>query len=206
MDTIRRNALVLPALLYCLLSGPLQADCASPPLEFVESETAGLVSGTAGLCFLQSRIRADVRLDSLVPGDVYSVWWAYFDDPSACAIPDQCGYPDLVNDFDAPDAAYPPGTLGRIGALVARVNGKARFADVLGWLKPPDEAELWVVVMRHGPADPVDAVGRARQLLTPEDVALGGTFLGNDADGLRSEWLAVARYAFSPERHTGVNE
>jgi hypothetical protein len=59
-------------------------------------------------------------------------------------------------------------------------------------LRPSKGAQIWLLVFGHGPADTADRSHLARQLLTPEDPAVGAPHLGNVVDGERGRPAAVA--------------
>jgi hypothetical protein len=184
----------------------VRADCtATTSWERVFSEPEDTASWSVRWCIQPAWIRTHVRLAGLEPGDVYSVWWAYFDDPARCAVAGECGYEDLVfPEFDPlVGARYPVGEFGRLGSAVAGMNGTARFTDVLNHFSPAPGSELWLVVLGHGPAEPLDDLVLARQLLTPENFNYGASFLGNDADGIRTKWLAISRQVFDPASGKG---
>ena len=168
------------------------------------------VHGESVLCERRWGLQADVRLDGLEPAHAYTLWWVYFGDVTQCAEPGDCQYVDLlptsaefypgyagcpIDDSSCTGAQYPPvGVVGRMGGLVASSSGTAWVRDRLYRVNPPPEAELWLVVLGHGPAEASGGRALARQLLTPQDPVLGAPHLGTETDGSRSEWLAISRH------------
>jgi hypothetical protein len=141
-------------------------------------------SGKAKLCMNDKGMKAKFKVDHLMEGDAYTVWWVYFDDPSLCThgpAPGTCGEGDL-----APSEAgggTPLGVFGRFGSTVGTHNGKAHISDSWGGMLPSIGAEIWILMLSHGPANYWDGRHLARQLLTPEDPLAGMPHLGNDVDG-----------------------
>ncbi len=137
---------------------------------------AGL-SGSATMCVLPDGLRAQFRVKGLIPGDAYTIWWVYFDDPSMCHNPGECGADE---DFGGDD---PAAVFGRYGSLVANRNGNANLGDSLNGMMPSSGSQLILLMLSHGQANYADAKHMARQLLTPEDPAAGAPHLGNIIDG-----------------------
>ena len=135
------------------------------------------IEGRATLCVTSSGLRARMRTKRLVVGDAYTVWWVYFDDPSSCEVPGQCG---SAADFAGPN---PLAVFGRMDSVVARHSGRAGFSGSVRGLEPSPGSQIWLWLFGHGEADTVDKRHLARQLLTPEDPSAGKPHLGNDVDG-----------------------
>ena len=150
------------------------------------------VSGKSKLCVTKRSITASLIGKDLIPGYAYTVWWAYFDDPSMCMggpEPGQCGPTDFLGE-------KPLAVLGRMDSGVAPINGTRWFADRLRSFTPRPGSQVWLVLQTHGPkrTDSKDAL--ARQLLTHEDLALGGTpHLTNTVDGQLGFPNALAIFA-----------
>ena len=81
--------------------------CVAQPVIQLEA----YVEGEAYLCQSPRGLRAKMYVEHLVSGDAYTVWWMYFDDPTACAVPFECG----LADFAGPD---PLGVFGRMDSKV----------------------------------------------------------------------------------------
>ena len=138
------------------------------------------ISGRSRLCVTSRGINASMIARDLVPGEVYTVWWIYFDDPTACVGggPGVCGEADFGGE-------KPLAVLNRMDGAVAPRKGRRWFTDALRDFKPSEGSQIWLVLQRHGPAQE-GGEGRARQLLTHEDFALGGApHLTNSVDGQR---------------------
>jgi hypothetical protein len=129
------------------------------------------ISGRAALCVTSRGLRAQMHTRDLVPGDAYTVWWVYFDDPSACATPGQCGPPDF-------GGADPLAVFGRMDSAIPGERGRVRFHGQLRGMQPSGGSQVWLLIFGHGAADLEDGRQLARQLLTPEDAAAGAPHLG----------------------------
>lgn len=153
------------------------------------------VRGTTNLCIKANSLKAQFSVKGLMAGDAYTVWWVYFDDPSLCTHGGAgvCG----DSDFAPSDAGggTPLGVFGRFGSAVAPRNGKVHITDTWGGMQPSSGAELWLLMLGHGPADVGDGRHLARQLLTPEDPAAGIPHLGNDVDGAGFIPVAITVYS-----------
>jgi len=152
--------------------------------------------GEAFLCIDPHGVRAELHVRALTPGDAYTVWFFYIDDPSQCATPGQCG----------PGDAAPPGqcegpldlrgfnpveVVGRLDSAVAP-RSKVNFAGRVRGLRLSSGSQVWLFIAAHGKAETSDNRARARQLLTPEDPALGAPQLGNCVDGVGPMSAALA--------------
>ena len=150
------------------------------------------VTGNSKLCVFKRGMTASLVGKDLVPGHAYTVWWVYFDDPSQCvggAAPGLCGPADFGGE-------KPLAVLGRMDSGIARNNGKRWFTNRLRDFSPRSGSQIWLVLQTHGPmrTDSTDAL--ARQLLTHEDLALGGTpHLTNTVDGQLGFPNALAIFA-----------
>ncbi len=129
------------------------------------------IGGFSFLCVEPRSIQGQLQVEGLVPGDAYTVWWVYFDDPSQCETSGECGPPDL-------EGANPLGVFGRYGSVVAAPNGRAHINDRLNGMKPSSGSVVWIIMVAHGAAATSDGRQLARQLLTPEDPAAGAPHLG----------------------------
>lgn len=129
------------------------------------------VEGFTFLCIEPRGIQGQLQIEGLVPGDAYTVWWVYFDDPSLCETPNECGDVDFGGDD-------PLAVFGRYGSVVAAPSGKAHINDRLNGMKPSSGSQIWILMFGHGAADFSDGRHLARQLLTPEDPLAGAPHLG----------------------------
>ena len=128
------------------------------------------VSGTARLCGDGDGVRTELEANNLAAGDAYTAWFVYFDDPSACQST-PCAPPAVLGDD-------PAGVLGRIDSLVANDSGAATFGATIRGMRMSSGAEVHVPIFGHGVANSEDNRALARQLLTPEEPALGAPVLG----------------------------
>jgi hypothetical protein len=175
MNRMRKGVLVV-VLAALTLAGTAWAqekvDCDRQkvnPIPIVEAPTGG----RATFCVTREGLTAQMRVRGLVPGNAYTVWWVYFDDPSLCVDggPGVCG----PADFHGND---PLAVLGRMDSGVAKSNGRLRFSGHVRGMRPSPGSEVELLVFGHGPADYADGQHLARQLLTPEDPAAGTPHLG----------------------------
>ena len=135
------------------------------------------VTGSARICHNRKGIRGRIWAQNLVPGRAYTVWWGYIDNPSNCENPG-CDSPnDLVGE-------NPQIVFGRFDSTVANSRGQYSFFDFWGGMRATDGAQIWLILIGHGPVELNDGRRRARQTLTPEDPVFGTPHLGNNVDGL----------------------
>jgi hypothetical protein len=145
------------------------------------------VHGDAFLCIDAQGVRARLHTQASTPGDAYTIWFFYWDDPSQCATPGQCGPEDgptpgpcggplVPSDFN------PLVVIGRLDSAVAPRNGKVHFAGRVRGMHLSSGSQVWLFIGAHGEAHASDNRARARQLLTPEDPSLGAPQLGNCVD------------------------
>jgi len=136
--------------------------------------------GTAMFCANHNGFKGKMKVDGLTAGNAYTVWWVYIDDPTTCigGFPDvgRCGFADFAGD-------KPPVIFGRMDSGVAPRRGTLHFFGSIPGMQPSADAEVWLLVFGHGPADYSDGDRLARQLLTPEDPTAGAPHLGNFVDG-----------------------
>lgn len=170
----RLHGIILTLLLTCWLdTGFASQGCDKQGIV----DLAGLgIGGTATLCNSNAGLKAHVRAEGLMPGEAYTVWWIYVDNPSACANyvgpPGfECEGEFFINQGD------PLSVLGRLGSGVAPGNGKIHFKDEVKGLQASSGSVVWLFIMAHGEASD-DGRERARQLLTPEDAFFGAPHLG----------------------------
>ena len=137
------------------------------------------LNGFSEICISDRGIRGRMAVQDLVPGDAYTVWWVYFDDPSQCQVPFQCS--DV--DFELGDPnADPIAVFGRMDSGIANKRGKLRFGNLLNGMKPSSGSQVWLLIFGHGKAATHDGRALARQLLTPEDPLAGAPHLGTQTN------------------------
>lgn len=170
-----------------------------PVQTFWEEPIAGQkLSGSGHICGTPWGLNSSLKVKGLTPGNAYTVWWTYIDDPDSCQnfflttdiapIPadepvgyaGKCGIVDFgPNPLDQSpqDPVDPLGVFGRMDSAVA-YRHRARFEGDMRGFVPSPGSQVWMWVFGHGPADEVDNKRRARQLLTPEDPTAGAPHLG----------------------------
>jgi len=136
----------------------------------------------ARVCADHEGVRASMEVKNLAVGHAYTVWFAYVDQPSLCVI-QGCDVPDFLD----PD---PLGVLGRMDSGVAQ-HSEMRFSTSIAGFQLSHGSLVQLILFDHGPANS-DNRRRARQLLTPQDPALGAPGLGVVADGALGQFSAVA--------------
>lgn len=146
------------------------------------------ITGSARICENRKGVRGRMWVDNLVPGNAYTVWWGYIDDPSQCAEPGMCSPDDFGGD-------NPPIVFGRFDSTVANGKGQYSFYDFWGGMRMSEGSQVWLIVIGHGPLEMNDGRRRARQTLTPEDPAAGVPHMGNTVDGLLGVPAGVAIFA-----------
>lgn len=187
--------LLLLTALVTLFSGPSHAETESlnwgkacdrnpaKPVPLIEGDTGG----KADLCVFANRIKGSMRLKNLTPGYAYTVWWVYFDTPSACVgttpLPVPLSGGASGCDFDDFGGDRPQAVFGRMDSGIAPRNGRLRFNGRFRGMQPSARSEVWLLVFGHGAAAYHDGSALARQLLTPEDPGAGIPHLGNNIDG-----------------------
>jgi hypothetical protein len=121
------------------------------------SETG--ITGTAKLCVDSHGVRSEAEAQNLTPGYVYSMWFAYIDQPSMCLTPGQCASADFYLGHS------PVGVFGRTDSAVA-ISTEGVFSGNVRSLRLSSGSQVWLVVHFHGPASLDDNRELARQLLT----------------------------------------
>lgn len=159
-----------------------EAECGRSMQTTVQAHPGANIQGSAALCIERNHITAIVDSENHIPGDAYTVWFAYIDDPS------QCGYAYdgtlgvcADQDFLFP-ADSPIGVFGRMDGNVAGPSGKLRFTGHFRDLRFSHGSMVWLIMFGHGPASTNDNRLLARQLLTPQLSVLGAPGLGATAD------------------------
>ena len=149
------------------------------------------ITGDAELCIAEDGVGASLHVQGLTPGNAYTVWFAVFDNPANCGnypggTPGACKSADAIL-----PAASPEGVFGRMDGLIAEDSG-ARLAGHYRNLRLSHGAIVWLLMFGHGPAVTTDNRELARQLLTPQKVALGSPGLGATGDAIQGGGVALA--------------
>lgn len=164
---------------------------------FWEENITGLaLSGRGKVCASGDGLWSTMKVRGLTPGNAYTVWWVYIDDPASCAgvslTPDtaavpfpepegyagHCGLADFFTPNQAGDGLDPLAVFGRMDSVVAKPQRRTWFSGDLRGLSPAQGSQVWMFIFGHGPADQGDKRQLARQLLTPEDPTSGAPHLG----------------------------
>jgi hypothetical protein len=124
------------------------------------------ITGEAKLCVDSSGVRSELAARNLVPGYVYSIWFAYIDQPSTCLTPGQCSDPDFYVGHS------PVAVFGRTDSGVA-TRSAGFFSGNVRNLRLSSGSQVWLVAHFHGPASVDDNRELARQLLTAQDPIFG---------------------------------
>jgi hypothetical protein len=148
-------------------------ECGTDQIEPVLPRGGSSVSGHGDLVVNNEGADVVIRAENLTPGVAYTAWFIYFDNTSACLIPNQCATADLTV-----PSSNPAGVLGRMDSAVAGNNGRLTFKGSLRDFHVSAGSSVHIALYAHGPANPTDNLARARQLLTPETPALGAPGLG----------------------------
>jgi hypothetical protein len=142
------------------------------------------VTGTARLCISESGVHTRITANNLTPGNPYTVWFVYFDDPSKCLTPGNCTSADTVMPVMDPE-----GVLGRYDSITAK-ESTGTFSGHVG-IQPSSRSVIVMPIFAHGSLS-ADGHIRARQLLTPQDPSLGAPGLGTSSDGKKGSPVARA--------------
>jgi hypothetical protein len=163
-------------IMVCFMTGSALAQpiCNLDMESLVTPMNGSSVQGYAHLCADGSGVQIELVGSGLTAGDVYTAWFVYFDKPSTCNA-QPCTGADL-------SSADPAATVCRLDGLVAKSDGWAYFAGKVKDLKLPSGSMVWVVIFGHGPASG-NTKALSRQLMTPQEPALGAPALGTSGDG-----------------------
>src|SRR5579863_1775108 len=169
-----------------------QDDCANELSATTNAIGTSGITGDANLCVDEERVTASTHVEGLTPGDAYTVWFVVFDNPANCGkyvggSPGICKSNDATMPFASPEAVF-----GRMDGLIAENGGKARLAGHFRDLRLSHGAIVWLLMFGHGPASTTDNRELARQLLTPQKVALGAPGLGASGDTIQAGGVALA--------------
>jgi len=133
------------------------------------------IQGTGSLCWGSQGVTASLSAGNLTPGSAYTIWFAYWDNPATCkSLP--CGDNDAGGD-------NPAVVFGRMDGAVADASGQTLFTGTIRDLQLSKHSEVQLVMFGHGLVNTTDNRFRARQLLTPQEPALGAPMGGAVADG-----------------------
>jgi hypothetical protein len=117
--------------------------------------------GTSTLVRTDAGMSATVKTTALAPGDVVTLWWIVFNNPSACEDPfatSPCGPPDVANPATQGSVLHAAGrVIGGRGS--ASYGAHLRVGDVSSalagnGLTAPRDALVVLVVKSHGPKVP----------------------------------------------------
>jgi len=142
------------------------------------------VTGSAKVCISARGVHTRITAQNLTPGNPYTVWFVYFDNPQNCLNPGHCTPADTTT-----PVADPEGVLGRYDSTIA-TGTRGILSGHVG-LIPSTGSEIHMPIFAHGSLSP-DGHLRARQLLTPQDPSLGAPGLGTSSDGTKGSPVAVA--------------
>ncbi|MDX1480857.1 MAG: hypothetical protein R3315_04225 [Woeseiaceae bacterium] len=162
-----------------IMATPVSADshCAESgvtSLDFTGIESG--FSGSARLCHADNGLKGDLSLSGLTPGNAYTVWWVYIDQPPAGC--DGSFFACIETLFgDNPLMVF-----GRMDSGIGPANGKDKYSDRLDDMTATSGSVIWLLALGHGEASD-DGRQLARQLLTPEDPNAGFPHLGVELNG-----------------------
>ncbi len=160
------------------------------------SITGSELSGRGTICASSYGLWSTLAVKGLTPGNAYTVWWVYVDDPASCVnfpltpetaeIPfpepigyaGRCGLADFFGADESGEFLNPLIVYGRMDSVVAGKHKRTRFSGDVRSFRPSSGSQVWMFVFGHGPADYSDKRQLARQLLTPEDPLSGVPHLG----------------------------
>jgi len=151
----------------------------------VNDESGSGIAGKATVCAGDDGVAVRVNVEHLTPGFAYTVWFVYFDQPSACQTPNNCQPIDTLG-------TNPIGVFGRFDSVVADESGEADFSNALRDFRLSSGSHVHMAIFTHGLASENDNRFRARQLLTPQRPPLGAPGLGAPADGIVGQLAAAA--------------
>jgi hypothetical protein len=168
-----------------------KADC-DQSLKAAVTPHASSIQGSAELCIDEDHTAVTMQTENLTPGDAYTIWFAYIDDPTKCGkyaggTPGVCSDPDFILPAD-----NPVGVFGRMDATIAGASGRARFTGKFRGLRFSHGSMVWLIMFGHGPARATDNRYLARQLLTPQLPVLGAPGLGAPGDGAAGHGIALS--------------
>ncbi len=167
-------------------------DCSSALSATTNAIGTSGITGDASLCVDEGAVGASIHVEGLTPGNAYTVWFVVFDNPANCGNY-AGGTPGVCTSADATlPSASPEAVFGRMNGLIAKDGGRARLAGHYRNLRLSHGAIVWLLMFGHGPAVTTDNRELARQLLTPQKVALGAPGLGASGDTIQAGGVALA--------------
>ena len=169
-----------------------QDDCANELSATTNALGTSGITGDANLCEAEGVVTASIHVEGLTPGNAYTVWFVVFDNPANCGNYSG-GTPGVCTSADATlPSASPEAVFGRMDSLIAEDDGTARLGGHYRNLHLSHGAIVWLLMFGHGPAFTTDNRELARQLLTPQKVALGAPGLGASGDTIQGGGVALA--------------
>jgi hypothetical protein len=187
-----RTAVVVFAILLGLTFVPIAtADC-DESLKATVAPHGSSIQGSAELCIDEGQVTTTMQTENLTPGNVYTIWFAYIDDPTKCGTyaggtRGVCGDADFIM-----PAESPIGVFGRMDGTIAGKSGRARFTGKFRDLRFSHGSMVWLIMFGHGSASATDNRLLARQLLTPQLPVLGAPGLGATGDGPAGHGVALS--------------
>src|SRR5260370_39880472 len=97
----------------------------------------------AQMCISASGVRTHITAQSLIPGNPYTVWFVYFDNPMNCLNPGHCAPADTTTPL-----ADPEGVLGRYDSIIA-TESEGRFSGHVG-IVPSSGSVINMPIFAHG--------------------------------------------------------
>ena len=151
---------------------PAQADSPKTTIEPLLLIPSGAVAPGTGSILVRTEegVGATLHAFGLVPGNVYTLWWAIFNNPKKCAT-DPCTPADLSNpdvqgvmfsgsgQIAGEDGTADFGAFRAVGDPSGKVEGTAEA------LEKPFKAQIHLAVRSHGPAS-ADPTVLQQQLTT----------------------------------------
>lgn len=147
--------------------------CKTKQIQVTVPQNGSSVSGGGLLLVNKAGAHVLLQAEHLTPGNAYTVWFVYFNDTSKCLTPNSCAPVDLTMPTGAPE-----GVFGRMASAIAGRDGELTFQATLPDFEVSAGSAVHLALFAHGPAATTDLQERARQLLTPENPALGEPGLG----------------------------
>jgi hypothetical protein len=171
-ETLMNKMKVVAALAFtCCLTPVWAKPCppgSTPSVAVLNNSNS--VTGNARVCADVDGVHVTMDVRGLTPGRAYTVWFAYIDNPGLCFHPVTCD--SDVDFFGSSPLFNPVVVIGRMDSAVAPRNGEAQFSGEISGMVVSHGSQLQILMNDHGPASS-DLRERARQLLTPQDQALG---------------------------------
>jgi len=144
---------------------PAQADSPKTTIEPLLLIPSGAVAPGTGSILVRTEegVGATLHAFGLVPGNVYTLWWAIFNNPKKCATP-LCSPADFPNpdaqgvllsgtgQIAGEDGTADFGTFRAVGDPSGKEEGTAEA------LEKPFKAQIHLAVRSHGPASADPAV------------------------------------------------